>query len=129
MPKPVCSQSKILGPCYLTPGAINPRQQKAYKIYANILELASIGGVDYTGRFTLLLADAASLGCGMLEPDREAARVQIALNNATAAGASVPATLNALQAKANCIVEWNDQQLSEVEMLLECALGKHSAQT
>jgi len=127
MSNPVCAQSNILTQCYITPGAINPKQQKALKIYANLLQLAAIGGKNYTGRFGLLLSDAATLGCGMLQPDRDSSRVHIAFLQAAAAGAVVPVGINAKQAQINCMVAWNDQQMDEVDLLLQCALGVHKA--
>jgi len=127
--KPTCSQATILNSCYLSPGAITPKQQKALKIYANMLELAIIGGTDYVGRLPLIVQDANALCCGMLDADRDAARIQIAFNQAAAAGANVPATLNAKQAQINCIVEWDDKQMDEVDLLLTCALGQHATQS
>ena len=80
------------------------------------------------GDQSALLQDAATLCCGMTQPYRDAARVQIAYNNANDAGGRPPAGINDQQAEINCIVEWTDQQMDEADLLLTCALGAHASQ-
>lgn len=74
-----------------------------------------------------LLSDAAVLANGYEKSDRDAALVQIALNRATAAGASVPSKLNAKIAAVQCLVNADEKALDEALLLLECKLGVHKA--
>jgi hypothetical protein len=127
MAAPACSQANLLAPCFLSPGPITPQQQKAFLIYAKMLQLAILGGTDYVGRLALLVQDASTLTCGMSEEDIRAAFVQIAFNNATSAGANVPATMNGKQAAINCMVELDQKRLEEIDLLLTCKLGVNKA--
>jgi hypothetical protein len=127
MANPTCSQSNLLTQCYTTPGAITPKQQKALMVYAKALELAALGGTNYIGRTSLMLSDAASLGCGMLQPDRDASRIHLAFVNAMAAGAPVPTSINAKIAQILCFDSFDEQQMDEVDLMLTCKLGVHKA--
>lgn len=121
MANPTCNQATIFNACFVTPGAINPKEQKAYLLYAMVIELAAIGGANYADRLAALLKDAATLCCGMGEPERKAALVQIAFNKAGAAGSR--ATQAMTQTAVNCYVEATDEQLDEAFVLLSCLLG------
>jgi hypothetical protein len=127
MANPSCSQSNLLTMCYVVPTTISEKQAKALTVYAKALQLAAIGGKDYIGRLGLLLSDAATLCCGMGEPERDAARIKLAFTNAAAAGAAVPSTINAKQAQINCFVEVDEKALDEADLLLTCALGVNKA--
>ncbi len=105
MANPTCTTSGLTASCFRVP-FLGPKQQKALLIQAKKLELAAIGGTDYVGRDALLLSDAATLTCGMRKPDLDAAMLQIAYNNAAAAGAVVPATLEAKLAQVVCRNRW-----------------------
>jgi hypothetical protein len=128
MSNPVCNNSTLNQPCYKAGQAITAKQQKALKVYARVLELAAIGGTDYSATMSsTLLSDAAVLANGYEESDRDAALVGLAFTKATAAGASVPSTLNAKIAAANCLVSADERQLEEAILLLECKLGFHKS--
>lgn len=121
---PVCNISSILTECYRSPGAINPKQQKALLILAKVLQLKAIGGTDYTGKLTtLLLTDANTFACGAGEEDLRAGRIKIEFDKAIALGAAVPATIQLKQALINCLVEADYKQLDEADTLLNCKLG------
>lgn len=114
--------------CYLF-GPLTPFQQKALIIYAKALELAAIGGADYTASLsTTLLSDANSATCGMDEANRIAARVNLALFYAAEAGATVPAALNTKMNAIRCLAEADQHALDEADLWLTCQLGTHAAQ-
>jgi len=125
MANPTCTAASLATTCYLVPTTLDPKQAKALKVYAKVLQLAAIGGTDYTGRMTgLLLSDAAALTCGMNQADRDAARIHLAFLQAQAAGASVPIGISAKQAFINCLVQVTDEELDEADLLLTCKLGR-----
>ncbi len=126
MANPTCTTSGLTASCFRVP-FLSPKQQKALLIQAKRLQLAALGGTDYVGRDALMLADANTLTCGMRKPDLDAAMVQVAYNNATAAGAVVPATLEAKLAQVTCLLEATEDQLDETLVLLQCKLGVHKA--
>jgi len=128
MANPTCLKANFLTTCYKSPGAITPKQQKALMVYAKVLQLQAIGGTDYRSTMvTTLLSASASALCGFEKSDRDAARIHIAFVNAAAAGATVPATINAKQAVLNCLVEVTDKELDEADLFLTCALGVQKA--
>lgn len=128
MANPICTISSLTNNCYLVPTTISPKQEKALKILAKVLELAAIGGTNYSASMTTtLLSDAAALTCGMELADRDAARVHLAFVQAMAAGASVPAGISGKQALINCLVQADDDALDEADLLLTCKLGVHKA--
>lgn len=127
MANPTCSATTLVteAASYRL-GVLNPKQQKALLLYAKALELAAIDGTDYTSVMdSTLLSAAASLEIGLSPDDRTAARIALAFTNATAGGASVPATLQAkLEAVAN-LVNADDDLLDRADVLLTCNLGVH----
>lgn len=126
MAAPVCTAAELEAPCLLVP-PLAEKQQKTALIYAMALELAALGGTDYTAALsTTLLSDAASLACGMDEPHRMAALVKIAFNNAESAGASIPGEIAVTEA-ASCLSEADTKALDEAYLLLSCLLGRHAA--
>ena len=126
MANPIISKASVTTTCYRTTN-ISEKQQKAYKVYAKTLQLKAMGGTDYTTNLPALLAAAASLCCGMEQPDREAARVKLEFDQATAAGASIPIGINNIQAQANCLIEVDPKALDEADLLLQLALGTHKS--
>lgn len=128
MSNPTCTNSSLTASCYKTPGAINPTQQKSLLIYAMALELNALGGTNYTNSLsTTLLSDSARLLAGFRQADRDAAAVQIAFNNATAAGASVPSDLNGKIAAVACLSAADPNALDNAYIALLCALGVHKS--
>lgn len=130
MANPTCSQTvfQTTGGAYALE-VISPKQRTALRIYAQILELAAIGGTDYSGAsgYKQLQQDAATLAIGMTQEARDSARIAIAFNNATAAGASVPATLDLKLAQLGALVIWDPQAVDQALLLLQCKLGVHKA--
>lgn len=132
MPDPICNADTFVrqASCYLVP-PLNEAQQKALIVYAKVLELAAIGGSNYTNQLTgSLITDAKSATCGMKQENRDAARVNIAFRNADEAGAPIPLTLQAKLAAVRCLVEANAADgglLDEMDLLLTCKLGRAMA--
>lgn len=124
---PTCTKAGLLAPCYLSPGPITPKEQKALLLKAMMLELAAIGGTDYNGRLSLMLQDAATLACGMGEEDIRAGLVQIAYNRASAVGGQVPVGIQAQIKSVLCLIEADERQLDETLLLLTCKLGVHKS--
>lgn len=89
------------------------------------LELAAIGGTDYTADLATLNADADDLTCGMQPDDLDSAKLAIAYNNAVAAGATVETDKNALAEDVKCLAQYPPHVLRNMELLLMCQLGAH----
>jgi hypothetical protein len=104
-------------------------QRKVLFLYFNVLELAALGGTDYTGELGPggeLVLDAA---CdATLDPtQKELALLLVNQNNASDAGATVPATNAALMEAIACL---QNQPLAMVEAMtlhIQCLLGRHAA--
>lgn len=128
MAAPVCTRASLAesNPGFGLAG-LNPTQFKAAMIYFKVLELAAIGGTNYTAALTTtLVADAVALTKTMDPNQRRIAMLNIARNNAINAGASVPASVNALNlATACCLQAYGD--LDALLILLECKLGTSKA--
>jgi len=92
------------------------------------LELAAIGGTDYTSSMTTTLIDDATTLVGRMDPNqRRIAFLQIWRNNAVAAGASVPSTFNDLNEATGCCFQSQNVDFNAIEMLLLCKLGRAKA--
>lgn len=103
----------------------NPQQYKAGLIYLKVLELAAIGGTDYSAVMTTtLISDANTLAGNLDRNQRNIAMLNIAANNAEAAGATVP-PLTTLNAATRCCFQ-SAADLDAVLLLLECQLGSAS---
>jgi hypothetical protein len=99
-------------------------------IYFNVLELAAIGGANYS----------AQIGAGgTLQDDSEcyrhldnptcppsAYRLIIARNNAVNAGASPAATNDLLAEAIACNVDFSMADKAAQLLFLECSLGRHA---
>jgi hypothetical protein len=126
---PVCSNQTLItdAACYVIPD-ISPAAQKALLIYAKVLQLAAMGGTDYTSSInTTLVSDAATLTCNMAPNQNDAARVALAFTNAAAKGASVPATMTLKMAQIACIVNLDPQTLDDIDLLLTCKFGQQKS--
>jgi len=127
MANPICSATTLItnGACYRT-SSINIVEQKALLIYAKVLELAAIGGTDYTAQLTGTLLTASA--CPPYEPDNiRAGNVAVAFANAASAGAVVPSTIQTKIAAVKCLknVDGGLARLEQIELLLNCKLGRH----
>ena len=129
MANPTCSAATLNdnAACYRN-GILNPAQQWALLVYGQVLELEAIGGTDYTEALkTTLQIDTA---CPPMEDEAMlAALINIQFKNATAAGASVPDTINLKMAAAACLqyVPGGVERLKRIALLLTCKLGVHKA--
>lgn len=108
----------------------NAEERKSLMIYFNVLELAAIGGANYS----------AQIGAGgTLQDDSEcyrhldnptcppsAYRLIIARNNAVNAGASPAATNDLLAEAIACNVDFSMADKAAQLLFLECSLGRHA---
>jgi hypothetical protein len=128
MANPVCTATTWFenGKEYTIP-FINPKQQKALELHAMALELAAIGGTDYTADLTVLVDDSEVLA-GFANPDQiTAANIAICYANATEAGATVPAAIGDKLDATKSIVLYDDERLRKACTLLRCKLGRAEA--
>ena len=107
---------------------MNRRQYKSAILYLKALELAAIGGTDYTAVMTTTLIDDAKALAGTMNPfERKVAWMNIVRNSAINAGVIPPAgSLSALNDATGCCFQaYSD--LESIAILLECALGTHKS--
>lgn len=127
MSNPTCTAAVLVeqNAC-LSQALFMPREQKCLKIYFNILELAALGGTDYSSVVaSTLITDAVALADTMNLAQRETALLAIQRNNAVAAGASVPTDPSQLKDGIKCFEDYPD--LDALVILLQCKLGVHKA--
>lgn len=125
MANPTCTKANLTaGKACLGGPLLTNHQMLTRLVYMKMLELAAIGGTNYTSDAESLNVAANALTCGFQPNDMISAYVTIASNNATAAGASVPATKQALAAAVACFEDFTDFQLQQADILLTCALGR-----
>lgn len=100
-------------------------QYKAAAIFFMVAELAAIGGTNYLATLNTTLIDDANTLVGMASVDQmRSATLTILQRNAIAAGASVPDTLNGINALTSCCFQSTDQ-MDNIMLLLMCKLGTH----
>ncbi len=125
---PTCTKANLVaGKACLGGPLLSNHQMMAAQVYFKALELAAIGGTSYLSDPEALNQAANSLTCGFQPADFTSARLVIASNNATAAGASVPATKAALAAAVACYEAFTDYQLEQMDILLDCGIGRGKA--
>lgn len=107
----------------------NSNERKALFIYFAVLELAALGGEDYTGELGpdgALVEDSACNNT--LDPyQKELAALLIAQNNASDAGATVPDTNSELAEAIACLKNQPPAMLDSMLLLVQCQLGRHAA--
>lgn len=122
---PECSAEAFYASSCLGWQCLDTQTQKAITARAMVLELAALGGTDYTNDLPGLLNDVAKLR--QLSPEnRNAAMLGIMLQNATEAGASV-GDINQLRQESIQYVNSQDQ-LDNMILWLTCKLGVHATQ-
>ena len=128
MAVPVCTVSSLVeaAACYKN---FNSEERKSLLIYFNVLELAAIGGTNYSAQLGGggTLQDAALCYRHLDNPTcpPSAFKLVLAYNNALSAGA-VPATTNDLLAAAiACNVDFSMADKAAQLLFLECSLGTH----
>lgn len=127
MANPTCTTAAL---AETNPGfglqGFNDRQYQAALIYLKVLELAAIGGTDYRDTLnSTLITDAVALAQRMDRNQRQIALLNIAWNNAEAAGATMPADANALNALTKCCFQSEVVDFEAILILLGCKLGVH----
>ena len=127
---PTCTKAAFTAgtACYRN---FSAQERASIQIYFNALELAAVGGTDYT----------AELGSGgQLEADSICYRdfvdnifqaptpyaLLVAYNNAVAAGATPAATVPLLAAAIACNKNFPEADLAAQQLQLLCKLGKHT---
>lgn len=99
-------------------------------LYGMVLELAAIGGTDYSAELTGdLLTDTAGLTGTLTKDQLIAGLIARQFANATAAGASVPADIDDKLSAIKCLqhVPGGMAKLEQIYLLLFCKLGVHKA--
>lgn len=120
---PLCTISSFYAASCFGAPCIDKRTQKAIMVRSLVLELAALGGTNYSSNLSLLLSDTAKLR--KLSPEnRDAAMLKVNLNNATSAGAVI-GTINQLRAQSIQYANSQDQ-LENMILLLTCKLGTHT---
>lgn len=119
-----CTKAAFEASCNMFP-CLNPKQQQAILMRLMILELAALGGPDYTDDFEALNADVAAIR-GLMPEQQMGALIGIYRENAIEAGASVGTTNQLLEQSVEYV---NAQdQLSQYLLFLTCQLGAHASQ-
>lgn len=107
----------------------NAEERKSLMIYFNVIELAAIGGTNYTAQLGPggTLQDAASCYRNLNNPTcpPSAYRLIIARNNAVSAGGSPAATNDLLAAAIACLGDLAPADRAAQLLFLECSLGRH----
>lgn len=131
MSNPVCSATTLVtNASEYNQQFIDPKTARCLAIYAKVLELSAIGGTNYNSSALLVsdLAQDASSLFAFFTPDAiKAANIAINFQNATAAGATVPATLALKMEVINKLIQEPDSMLTWMDTLLNCKLGVHKA--
>lgn len=107
--------------------AFDDRQYWAAALRFMVLELAAIGGTDYsTTMTTTLISDAQAL-VGRMDPNQlRIATLNILRNNAVAAGATVPTDLSEINEATGCCFQSASVNFEEIFLFLLCQLGHHA---
>ena len=106
---------------------LDRNQYQAALIYFKVLELAAIGGTDYRNTMkSSLILDAIALVKTMTPDQMRIAALNVARNNAIAAGASVPSSLSALNSATACCFQ-STSEMDNILLLLDCKLGVSKA--
>jgi len=115
-------------PYQTTPGAgLNAKQQMALKLHAMAIELAAVGGTDYTADFESMIDASEALGHWMNCDQVKAAEVLIHYTNAANAGGSVPAATGDKLEAAKKLIEYDFDRLEKAYLFLLGSLGYHSS--
>ena len=140
MANPTCTSVAALiaaQPCF---GAQNldAQKRKSLLIWFKVNELAAIGGTDYrTVLASTLIRDATTFAGQATSPSVtdsydvgtqfDQAKLAIAFNSATTAGASLSTNINTLMGSIAPLSKATERQLDSILIMLECKLGAHKA--
>lgn len=106
---------------------LNPKQQIALCVHAMAIELAAVGGVDYSADFEALIAVSDALSAYMNPDQLKAAEVAIHYADAANAGGTVPAAIGDKLEAAKALLHYDDDRLLRAKLYLTGALGYHSS--
>ena len=105
----------------------NPHMQEALNVYAMALELAAVGGTDYSSDLESLIA-ASDAVSNYMNPDQlRAAEVNINFQNATNAGASVPSAIGDKLEACKTLLHYDLPRVLRAKQFLKGSLGYHSS--
>ena len=104
-------------------------QRKSLLIYYGVLELAALGGEDYTAQLGPDGSLATDSACNLTldSYQQELAALLIAQNNASDSGATVPADKDEMAAAIACLKNQPPAMLDAMWLTVLCALGRHAA--
>lgn len=119
-----CTKAAFEANCNLFP-CLSLKQQQAILMRLMILELAALGGPDYTDDLASLNESVAAIR-GLSTEQQMGALIGIYTENATEAGASV-GTTNQLLEQSVAYTGIQDD-LNQFLLFLTCQLGVHAAQ-
>jgi hypothetical protein len=125
---PTCTRDEFVSKfaCYKN---LDAQERQALKLYLNVLELAAIGGTDYTAE----LGPGGDLNADAIEFNRmtslelELSELVVAANNATSAGATVSSDIQELANAIKCLKNFDMRTLANMQLLVDCQLGVHKA--
>lgn len=127
MANPTCNATTwITNAASYQQAALNRKFQHGLRIHAKALQLAAIGGSDYTADLNSLVEASEVLAGGMSDDQVMAASIAIGYANAVSAGAVEPNLTNKLEA-IKSIVLHDEHKLCKAELLLDCELGRAKA--
>lgn len=130
MANPTCTRATLLE---TNPGfggaGFDRNQAKAAAIYFMAAELAAIGGTNYLSAMTTTLVEDATTLAGSADPNQYfIGLMNVARNNAVAAGASVSDNLSTINAQTGCCFQSiGPDGMDWIILLLLCRLGVHKA--
>lgn len=105
---------------------LNPKQQLALQVHAMAIELATVGGADYTADFESLIEASDGLNHWMNPDQIVAAETAIRYANATNAGGSPPAAIGDKLEAAKKLTAYDLRRLERAKLYLTGALGYSS---
>ncbi len=109
-------------------GNFDAHERKALMVYFNVLELAALGGTDYTAQLggTGTLAEAAACNLTLDPHQQELALLLINQGNADDAGATLPTTQVLLAEAIACLKNQPPAMLDAMYLTVQCLLGRHA---
>jgi hypothetical protein len=125
---PVCTEVALnaAATCYKE-GVMDGKKRLAIQVYTMMLELAALGGTDWSADSGGLLAASCAFRKQTMA-GRDAMLTAIFAANAEGAGASVPDFSDAVEA-VNCLLNYDVDALDAMWNQLICSLGYHETIT
>ena len=112
------------GACYKR---FDKHQRHAIRVYLKVIELAALGGTDYTAELgpSGALNLAAAAYNTLTAEQREIALLTILEDNAISAGSAEDT--QDIEDEIACLKNFGPDALARMELLLDCLLGRHAA--